>query len=97
MAKYFCGQDTAGEERFRAITSSYYRGTQGILLGWSYNHKEILASVAPNSLYAVVAVYDVTDRDSYEAIPWWFAERSKYVPESTIKIMVGNKADKVGL
>ena len=53
--------------------------------------------MAPNSLSAAVAVYDVTDRESYEAIPWWFAERSKYVPESTIKIMVGNKADKVGL
>jgi len=26
-------QDTAGEARFRAITSSYYRGTQAILLG----------------------------------------------------------------
>jgi len=63
--------DTAGEERFRAITSSYYRGTQGIIL-----------------------VYDITDRESYEAIPWWFAERGKYIPESTVKIMVGNKADK---
>ena len=25
--------DTAGQERFRTITSSYYRGCQGILLG----------------------------------------------------------------
>jgi len=29
-------QDTAGDVRLRAITSSYYRGTQGIILGtWS--------------------------------------------------------------
>lgn len=29
--------DTAGQERFRTLTSSYYRGAQGILLGeWSY-------------------------------------------------------------
>lgn len=27
------GQDTAGQERFRTITSSYYRGAQGIILG----------------------------------------------------------------
>jgi len=26
-------QDTAGQERFRTITSSYYRGAQGIILG----------------------------------------------------------------
>ncbi len=25
--------DTAGQERFRTLTSSYYRGAQGILLG----------------------------------------------------------------
>ena len=25
--------DTAGQERFRTLTSSYYRGTQGIIFG----------------------------------------------------------------
>ena len=25
--------DTAGQERFRTLTSSYYRGAQGIILG----------------------------------------------------------------
>ena len=90
----------SGHCRRGALPCNYF-----LVLSWDtrnssrlvIHHKEILASVAPNSLYAVVAVYDVTDRESYEAIPWWFAERSKYVPESTIKIMVGNKADKVGL
>ncbi|KAI9464389.1 ras-domain-containing protein [Russula earlei] len=42
----------------------------------------------------ILLVYDITDRGSYEAIPWWFAERSRYVPERTVKIVVGNKADK---
>lgn len=27
--------DTAGQERFRTLTSSYYRGAQGIVLGES--------------------------------------------------------------
>lgn len=31
-------QDTAGQERFRTITSSYYRGAQGIILGASCIH-----------------------------------------------------------
>lgn len=26
-------QDTAGQERFRTLTSSYYRGAQGVILG----------------------------------------------------------------
>jgi Ras-related protein Rab-18 len=25
--------DTAGQERFRTLTSSYYRGAQGVILG----------------------------------------------------------------
>nr|GFB25488.1 Ras-related protein RABC1-like [Tanacetum cinerariifolium] len=25
--------DTAGQERFRTLTSSYYRGAQGIIMG----------------------------------------------------------------
>lgn len=29
-------KDTAGQERFRTITSSYYRGAQGIILGKLY-------------------------------------------------------------
>lgn len=28
-------QDTAGQERFRTLTSSYYRGAQGVILGQS--------------------------------------------------------------
>ncbi|KAI0294058.1 small GTPase superfamily [Multifurca ochricompacta] len=63
--------DTAGEERFRAITSSYYRDTQAIIL-----------------------VYDITNRESFKAIEWWFTECSNYAPESAVKIIVGNKADK---
>lgn len=26
-------QDTAGQERFRTLTPSYYRGAQGVILG----------------------------------------------------------------
>ncbi|KAH9961947.1 P-loop containing nucleoside triphosphate hydrolase protein [Russula dissimulans] len=64
--------DTAGDERLRALTTSYYRGTQGIIL-----------------------VYDVTNRESFETISWWFAERSKLLPVSAVKMIVGNKADKL--
>ncbi|KDQ57865.1 hypothetical protein JAAARDRAFT_129384 [Jaapia argillacea MUCL 33604] len=63
--------DTAGQERFRTITSSYYRGAQGIIL-----------------------VYDVANRESFEALPRWFSELETYVSSSVVKIIVGNKLDK---
>jgi len=63
--------DTAGQERFRTITSSYYRGAQGIIL-----------------------VYDVANRESFEALPRWYSELETYVSASVVKILVGNKVDK---
>ncbi|THH13130.1 hypothetical protein EW146_g7048 [Bondarzewia mesenterica] len=63
--------DTAGQERFRTITSSYYRGAQGIIL-----------------------VYDVSSRESFDALPRWYSELETYVSESVVKIVVGNKLDK---
>lgn len=63
--------DTAGQERFRTITSSYYRGAQGIIL-----------------------VYDVANRESFDALPKWFAELETYVSSAVVKIIVGNKVDK---
>ncbi|KAH7886683.1 ras-domain-containing protein [Phlebopus sp. FC_14] len=63
--------DTAGQERFRTITSSYYRGAQGIIL-----------------------VYDVANRETFDALPRWFTEIDTYVPTTVPKIIVGNKLDK---
>ncbi|KAI0065165.1 ras-domain-containing protein [Artomyces pyxidatus] len=63
--------DTAGQERFRTITSSYYRGAQGIIL-----------------------VYDVSNRETFDALPRWYSELETYVSDSVVKIVVGNKVDK---
>ena len=54
------------------ITSSYYRGAQGIIL-----------------------VYDVANRESFDALPRWYSELETYVSKSVVKIIVGNKVDKV--
>ena len=45
------GWDTTGQERFRTITSSYYRGAN-----------------------AVMVVYDVTNRRSFENIERWLSD-----------------------
>lgn len=65
--------DTAGQERFRTLTSSYYRGAQGIIL-----------------------VYDISRRDTFEALNQWLQEVEVYCPgggRNVVKLLVGNKVD----
>ena len=40
-------------------------------------------------------VYDVSSRESFEAVPRWLEELENYVPPEVVKIVVGNKLDKV--
>lgn len=40
-------------------------------------------------------VYDVANRESFDALPRWYRELETYVSESVVKILVGNKVDKV--
>lgn len=63
--------DTAGQEKFRAITSSYYRGS-----------------------HAIVLVYDVTKRQTFEHIATWLKEATEQCTNSdAIKVLIGNKVD----
>lgn len=42
MTIYFCyptQQDTAGQERFRTLTPSYYRGAQGVILVYDVTNR----------------------------------------------------------
>ncbi|KAH8982564.1 ras-domain-containing protein [Lactarius hatsudake] len=79
--------DTAGQERFRTITASYYRGAQGVILGPS-------CSSSLRSPLTGTTVYDVSNRESFEALPRWLEELENYVPPEVVKIVVGNKLDK---
>ncbi|CAO3663179.1 unnamed protein product [Umbelopsis vinacea] len=64
--------DTAGQERFRTLTSSYYRGAQGVIL-----------------------VYDVSNRDTFDALQNWHNELKTYSSSpDVVKMIVGNKVDK---
>ena len=65
--------------------------TQGLI--------SVLACCARASRTCVVMcaflVYDVSNRESFEALPRWLEELENYVPPEVVKIVVGNKLDKV--
>lgn len=42
-------------------------------------------------------VYDVANRETFDALPKWFTEIDTYVSTTVPKIIVGNKLDKVSL
>ena len=46
--------------------------------------------------HGIMVTYDVTDRDSFNAVHTWMAEADKYIPSNNnvIKILIGNKTDK---
>lgn len=62
--------DTAGQERFRSITSSYYRDADALLL-----------------------VFDVTNRTSFENTRNWLAQVREYAKDTVQITLVGNKID----
>lgn len=92
-------QDTAGQERFRTLTSSYYRGAQGVILGTPCPSAQLRppCPLTPPGLCA--AVYDITSRDTFDALPSWIAELDTFAGSgpsapSVVRMIVGNKVDK---
>jgi Ras-related protein Rab-1A len=43
----------------------------------------------------IIMVYDVTSAESFDHVEEWLSEVDKYANESTVKLLVGNKADMV--
>ncbi|PMD43691.1 ras-related protein rab-like protein-18 [Hyaloscypha variabilis F] len=63
--------DTAGQERFRTLSNSYYRGAHGVIL-----------------------VYDISNRESFQAMERWFEEAESNAMPGAIRYLVGSKLDK---
>ncbi|KGN45874.1 ras-related protein RABC2a [Cucumis sativus] len=53
--------DTAGQERFRSLTSSYYRGAQGIILVYDVTRRETFANLL--DVWANEVELYLTDQD----------------------------------
>lgn len=62
--------DLAGQERFRSVTASYFRGAHGIIMA-----------------------YDITDRESFEAIERWLHDIRAHAPTNVRMMLVGTKSD----
>ncbi|XP_028216741.1 ras-related protein RABC1-like [Glycine soja] len=93
--------DTAGQERFRTLTSSYYRGAQGIIMGkrWPFQVSVVVKfdfGLAANVVPLTNAIYDVTRRDTFTNLSEiWAKEIDLYsTNQDCIKMLVGNKLDK---
>lgn len=83
-------QDTAGQERFRTLTPSYYRGAQGVILG-----ETVVYVTVRLLLPASHAVYDVSSRESFQHLETWLNELDTYATKKDlVKMLVGNKIDK---
>lgn len=62
--------DTAGQEKYRGMVSSYYK-----------------------SCHAVLFVYDITNRASFQHLTNWLAEARTYCDHDVSFMIVGNKSD----
>ncbi|KAF7875053.1 hypothetical protein EAF04_002225 [Stromatinia cepivora] len=62
--------DTAGQERFRTLSNSYYRGAHAVLL-----------------------VYDVTNRESFNSMGRWVEEAENNAVDGCVLWVVGTKCD----
>lgn len=43
---------------------------------------------------AVAMVYDLSNRDSFNALPSWFAELETFAGSEVVRVVVANKADR---
>ena len=42
----------------------------------------------------LIVVYDITDMDSFEQVPYWLGEAGRYASPDVSRMLIGNKADK---
>ena len=78
--------DTAGQEKFGAIT----RGYVPLPPRWPFSCRPSL-SYFRNALGAVL-VYEISDKESYNALDHWLTKVRDWAPDATI-CLVGNKSD----
>jgi Ras-related protein Rab-1A len=78
-----------GQERFRTITSSYYRGAHGIIVVYDVtDNGEHLELHSENASFM-----RSTHPDTFTNVKQWLQEIDRYASEGVNKLLVGNKSD----
>jgi small GTP-binding protein len=72
----------AGQEKFRSITRSYYRGTTGALL--CYDITRYISKNFNHKLYR---------RETFEHLTEWLEDCRKYSHPNIVIMLIGNKSD----
>ena len=81
--------DTSGEERYRAITSAYYRGSVGAILVYDVT-KVSFAGKERNLFFAY-------QPKSFESMENWASQLRQYADENIVVCVVGNKVKLFGI
>ncbi|XP_036816348.1 ras-related protein Rab-37 isoform X1 [Oncorhynchus mykiss] len=76
--------DTAGQERFRSVTHAYYRDAHG---------KTVLTHAYYRDAHALLLLYDITSKSSFDNIRAWLTEIHEYAQRDVVIMLLGNKAD----
>jgi len=75
-----------GQERFRTITSSYYRGAHGIIVVYDVTDS--------GTRYLITTILHLKPPlETFSNVKQWLQEIDRYASEGVDKLLVGNKSD----
>ena len=90
-------RDTAGQERFRTITTAYYRGA---MVRYRVKPREALRIFEcrnclghSHGAQGIMLVYDVTNEKSFENIKTWIRNIEQHASDDVEKMILANKCD----
>ncbi|NXJ04739.1 RAB26 protein, partial [Odontophorus gujanensis] len=87
--------DTAGQERFRSVTHAYYRDAHGEHVPSRARglgeHSMVLALTGTTLSTALLLLYDVTNKASFDNIQAWLTEIHEYAQQDVVLMLLGNK------
>ena len=57
------------------------------------NHLQLLPVKLISGAQGILVVYDITDKESFNAVKTWISEIKKYAQSDVVKLLIGNKCD----
>jgi Ras-related protein Rab-2A len=88
--------DTAGQESFRSITRSYYRGAVPpcfLFVATSCFHARASETTLSSGAAGALLVYDVTRRETFNHLNTWLEDARQHSNNNMTIMLIGNKCD----